>query len=480
MIICNEWGLHLRWGNYGIAYLALMSFCLETGHELCLPDYYAWKYLKHPPKIVSRDLRFDVKLSLPRYTPAEIAKLLNDLKANPDKVFDVDIGSFCNIQSENWWTADKKAVFKGLELTEEAVQRVREKYSSLFSEKPLIGIGIRRGDFVNHGVFYQIPTTWYEHALQTVFPDWESTSTVVVLSDNINECKTLLNPQFCFAEHNTTYSHEKNFTLYHADAMDHFILGCMCSHFIGGSSTFHWLIMQYISVFGGQSKLVHSGKNLSDKGQLEFGKKEDYYPQSWIQVEINQKMSLVSLADNTLTDKNTAHSYLPLYDELFANKRYCAKNVLEVGVEYGGSIKLWMDYFSNAQIYGVDVVKRGTFNQWDTFLSNPRVTIYDGANAYDTQFFNENIKHKTFDVLIDDGPHTIESMKTFITLYSSVLATDGILFVEDIPVLDWTNVLKECVPHNLKEFVKVYDLRSKKGRWDDIVFTIDCRNHRTT
>jgi len=53
-------------------------------------------------------------------------------------------------------------------------------------------------------------------------------------------------------------------------------------------------------------------------------------------------MSLVDLADNSRTDKNTTHSYLPLYQKLLVNKKETAKNVLEVGIFHGGSINLKM------------------------------------------------------------------------------------------------------------------------------------------
>ena len=172
MIICNDWGLHLRWGNYGIAYLFLMSLCLETGHELSLPDYYVWKYLKHPPKIVSRGLKYDEMLNIHRYTPEQKETLVAHLRSSPDKVFNLCIGSCAHLQTELWWCSDKKTVFRGIELHEQAIQAVAQKYSSLL-EKQLIGIGIRRGDFVNHGDFYQIPMCWYELALNTVFPDWK-------------------------------------------------------------------------------------------------------------------------------------------------------------------------------------------------------------------------------------------------------------------------------------------------------------------
>jgi glutaredoxin-related protein len=86
------------------------------------------------------------------------------------------------------------------------------------------------------------------------------------------------------------------------------------------------------------------------------------------------------------------------------------------------------------------------------------------------QFINKNIK---FDFMLDDGPHTLESMKQFIRLYSQLMTDDGILIIEDVQSSDWINVLINEVPENLKQFIKVYDLRENKNRYDDIVFTID-------
>ena len=41
-------------------------------------------------------------------------------------------------------------------------------------------------------------------------------------------------------------------------------------------------------------------------------------------------MKLIELIDNTSTDKNTLHSYLNLYEELFHTKQYTANKILEI------------------------------------------------------------------------------------------------------------------------------------------------------
>ena len=49
-------------------------------------------------------------------------------------------------------------------------------------------------------------------------------------------------------------------------------------------------------------------------------------------------MSLVQIADNSRTYKNTLHSYLPLYQKILCNKKFTSKNILEIGIFNGGSI----------------------------------------------------------------------------------------------------------------------------------------------
>ena len=63
-------------------------------------------------------------------------------------------------------------------------------------------------------------------------------------------------------------------------------------------------------------------------------------------------MNLERIIDNSRTDKNTIHSYIPLYQKLLISKKKTAKHVLEVGIYNGGSIKLWNNFFTT-QLYMV-------------------------------------------------------------------------------------------------------------------------------
>lgn len=172
-------------------------------------------------------------------------------------------------------------------------------------------------------------------------------------------------------------------------------------------------------------------------------------------------MSLVDIVDNSTTDKNTTHSYLRVYDCLFSSLREKAENVLEIGIEKGGSLKLWADYFINAHVFGVDKIPY--------FTTDKRITTFQN-DAYSVEFVN-GLKVK-FDILIDDGSHKLEDMKFFIKHYSPLLKENGVLVVEDIPNDQWIKELRSVTPEHLLRYAYSIDLRGGKNRYDDLIFVI--------
>jgi cephalosporin hydroxylase len=151
-------------------------------------------------------------------------------------------------------------------------------------------------------------------------------------------------------------------------------------------------------------------------------------------------------------------------------KKNTTKNVLEVGIQRGGSIRLWSDFFTNAHVYGVDVMDERYV--WEGIRKN-NITLYTSTDGYDKNFVKTAFSNIRFDFMLDDGPHTLESMIQFIELYSPLMTQDGILIIEDVQSWDWIDILTKETPEELKKFVKSYDLRKNKNRYDDIVFTID-------
>jgi len=184
-------------------------------------------------------------------------------------------------------------------------------------------------------------------------------------------------------------------------------------------------------------------------------------------------MSLKQLIDSSRTDKDTTHSYLDLYQSLLEKKKETAVKVLEIGIHKGGSIKMWDDFFINADVYAVDILPKE--RMWEELLNKESIHLYNSEDAYNPGFVqNEFIDNELqFDVMLDDGPHTLQSMIQFIKHYLPMLKSDGILIIEDVQQMEWLDILKENVPSNFRNYIQYYDLRKNKDRYDDIVFCIN-------
>ena len=160
------------------------------------------------------------------------------------------------------------------------------------------------------------------------------------------------------------------------------------------------------------------------------------------------------------------------------NKKNTATDIIEVGIgcffdKNGGSIKLWKNYFSKALIHAIDVLPQNRVI--DELIDDSRVSLHCLSNAYDLNFVVKNFYHKNIeaDIIIDDGEHSLESMKKFLDLYLPILKEDGILVIEDIQEESWLEQLRLHTPEQFKGYIQIFDLRGVKSRYDDILFVIN-------
>jgi cyclopropane fatty-acyl-phospholipid synthase-like methyltransferase len=180
-------------------------------------------------------------------------------------------------------------------------------------------------------------------------------------------------------------------------------------------------------------------------------------------------MELRTLIDSTLTDKDTLHSYLETYENLFKEKRYTSKAIMEIGIAEGGSIKLWNDYFINARIFGLDIMSmKNSVN--DIKYNYPRINLSLNTDAYN---IDVNVFKNKFDIIIEDGDHLLSNQIKFLKNYLSLLEEDGIMIIEDIQRVEDIEILTNETPEEYKQYIEVYDLRANKGRYDDILFVIN-------
>jgi hypothetical protein len=147
--------------------------------------------------------------------------------------------------------------------------------------------------------------------------------------------------------------------------------------------------------------------------------------------------NLPSLSRIYGTDKWGIHWYAAHYARHFRHLRRKNITLLEIGIggeenpnDGGGSLRMWRQYFPNAQIVGLDLYDK-------TPHAEKRIRIYRGDQS------DENVLQRIVadvgrpDIVIDDGSHINRHViKSFEVLFP-VLADDGIYVVEDTQTAYW-------------------------------------------
>lgn len=133
-------------------------------------------------------------------------------------------------------------------------------------------------------------------------------------------------------------------------------------------------------------------------------------------------------------------NYLWFYDLLFRSRMLEPLRLLEVGVQFGLSLRAWRDYFPLAEITGIDIVNNNV-------SPGERIQLVTG-NAYDPSMLER--VDGNFDIIIDDGSHNPADQLFFVQNYSPKLAMDGLLFVEDILSRETANALGKELPNGFE------------------------------
>ncbi len=166
------------------------------------------------------------------------------------------------------------------------------------------------------------------------------------------------------------------------------------------------------------------------------------------------------------------HSYIEnFYSKTFANKQHTARNVLEVGIYTGGSLKLWRDYFVNATVFGIDTRSTDLLSEFTLSFNELRMyQIY--GDAYSDELV-QSLKNNYYDIIIDDGPHTIESQCMFAQKYFDKLKPGGYFVCEDIASLENWYEIKNFLPIEYQDKTQLIDLREQDNRYDSVILFVE-------
>jgi len=132
------------------------------------------------------------------------------------------------------------------------------------------------------------------------------------------------------------------------------------------------------------------------------------------------------------TDKTSRHGYQRFYPHFMDfMKDMDDVAMLEIGVESKSSLKMWLEYFPKAFVYGADIGVEGSGD-------NYKIIKCDQSDIKHLINLKNSISHKTY-IIIDDGSHVPEhQILTFNYLFDNLLEDDGLYIIEDIETSYWS------------------------------------------
>jgi predicted O-methyltransferase YrrM len=150
---------------------------------------------------------------------------------------------------------------------------------------------------------------------------------------------------------------------------------------------------------------------------------------------------LCELATKYGTDKGpSGHNYTPIYHLLLAWKK--VKKVLEIGIASGASLRMWEEYFPEAEIYGLDT------NISDPSVPTTRIKCFQCDQSNLASLLNVIPQiGANFDLIVDDASHRAEDQVLSAHVLLPLLTPEGVYVIEDVsdPKVVVFGLARKCV-----------------------------------
>jgi hypothetical protein len=157
-----------------------------------------------------------------------------------------------------------------------------------------------------------------------------------------------------------------------------------------------------------------------------------YLSDQWAEMAENPLFARFSANRAAIVLDKWVH-YFPIYTRHLERFRGRSVNVLEVGVYRGGGLDLWSSYLGpEAKLVGLDIDEAAVRAVKGRF----QVVLGDQADPDVLRKINDD--YGPFDVVIDDGGHTMDQQIVTIETLFPLLNDGGVFIVEDTHTSYWT------------------------------------------
>lgn len=158
---------------------------------------------------------------------------------------------------------------------------------------------------------------------------------------------------------------------------------------------------------------------------------------------------LDTLAFKYNTDKRIGannHGYTEVYFDQLNDKRDKVRKVMEIGIHKGGSLRMWRDFFSLAEVYGLD-------NHPETLFEADRIkSVFAEQKEEASLIKSVGDIGNDFDLIVDDGSHEVEDQLLSFKVFFSIVKVGGIYAIEDVFVENLERVKTELKDLNYQIF----------------------------
>ena len=141
-------------------------------------------------------------------------------------------------------------------------------------------------------------------------------------------------------------------------------------------------------------------------------------------------IALASGADKS----SNHHNYTEVYSQYFDPIKDLPFKFLEIGIFRGNSVKLWEDYFPNAELHFIDI----SYDPVQYFSKRSHYHLVDQQNRTALEKFVQETGG-AFDIILDDGGHMMQQqIVSFLTLFPHV-KKGGMYIIEDLHTSYWSS-----------------------------------------
>lgn len=138
--------------------------------------------------------------------------------------------------------------------------------------------------------------------------------------------------------------------------------------------------------------------------------------------------SLPELCDTFRTDKCAdRHNFLEIYEPFFEPIRDDSIRFFEIGILTGLSHLMWVNYFQNAKVFGIDI---RDFSQ-AAAGSGIMTFVADQSNRNDLSDFVQ-ASGGNFDIILDDGGHAMDHQQVSLAYLFKEVKPGGMFIIEDV------------------------------------------------